>query len=83
MYAHLDRLNNAHYVFDRTLEKTIFVWNALLKALALADQAEEALARFREIGRIGLPMGSFTYSHTLNACIASSSRPKLTPSVVS
>ncbi|WOK93795.1 pentatricopeptide repeat-containing protein [Canna indica] len=79
MYAHLDRLNNARYVFDRTLEKTIFVWNALLKALALADQAEEALALFREMGRIGVPMDSFTYSHALKACIASSSRPELTP----
>ncbi|URD87191.1 PPR repeat [Musa troglodytarum] len=79
MYSHLDRLNNARYVFDRTREKTIFVWNALLKALALADQAEEALALFREMGRLGVPMDSFTCSYVLKACIASSSHPSAAP----
>ncbi|THU45612.1 hypothetical protein C4D60_Mb02t19820 [Musa balbisiana] len=76
MYSHLDRLNNARYVFDRTREKTIFVWNAFLKALALADHAEEAVALFREMG---VPMDSFTYSYVLKACIASSSHPSAAP----
>ncbi|KAJ8464511.1 hypothetical protein OPV22_027063 [Ensete ventricosum] len=79
MYSLLDRLDNARYVFDRTREKTIFVWNALLKALALADQAEEAIALFREMVRLGVPMDSYTYSCALKACIASSSHPSAAP----
>ncbi|OAY77185.1 pentatricopeptide repeat-containing protein At3g46790, chloroplastic [Ananas comosus] len=77
MYAHLGALDDARNVFDETPEKTIFVWNALLKALALADVAEEALALLREMGRRGVAMDSFTYSHALKACIASSSHPPL------
>ncbi|XP_008811370.2 pentatricopeptide repeat-containing protein At3g46790, chloroplastic [Phoenix dactylifera] len=77
MYSQFGSLDNARDVFDKTHVKTIFVWNALLKALALADAAEEALSLFHEMGGAGVPPDSFTYSHALKACIASSSRPSL------
>ncbi|KAG1371752.1 pentatricopeptide repeat-containing protein, chloroplastic [Cocos nucifera] len=77
MYSQFSSLDDARDVFDKTHVKTIFVWNALLKALALADEAEEALFLFQEMGRAGVPPDSFTYSHALKACIASSSHPSL------
>ncbi|XP_072975501.1 pentatricopeptide repeat-containing protein CRR2, chloroplastic [Typha angustifolia] len=77
MYSQFGSLDDARDVFDETVEKTIFVWNALLKALALANEAEEALSLFREMGQLGVSMDSFTYSHALKACIGSSSYPAL------
>lgn len=73
MYSHFRAIDNARKVFDETPEKTIFVWNALLRALALADEGEEAVALCREMGAVGMVPDSFTYSYALKACVASSS----------
>nr|UPT48605.1 pentatricopeptide repeat protein AaPPR434 [Agave angustifolia] len=77
MYSHFRSIDNARNVFDKTSEKTIFVWNALLRALTLADEGEEALSLCREMGKLGMLLDSFTYSYTLKACVASSSSPAL------
>ncbi|KAG6538309.1 pentatricopeptide repeat-containing protein At3g46790, chloroplastic-like [Zingiber officinale] len=79
MYGQLDLLYAARQVFDETPDKTIFVWNALLKALALADEGEDALALFSDMTRLGVPVDSFTFSHSLKACIAASSSSELAP----
>nr|AQX44187.1 chlororespiratory reduction 2 [Apostasia odorata] len=71
MYSHFRSIDDARHVFDRTPEKTIFVWNAFLKALLLADEVEEALSLFRDIGRSGVSSDSFSYSYALKACVAS------------
>ncbi|PNT73194.1 hypothetical protein BRADI_2g54927v3 [Brachypodium distachyon] len=69
-YAALGALPAARQVFDETPVKNIFVWNALLKALALADHGDEALARLADMGRLGVPVDSYSYTHGLKACIA-------------
>nr|CAB3452878.1 unnamed protein product [Digitaria exilis] len=71
-YATLSALPAARQVFDEAPVKNIFVWNALLKALALADHGEEALARLSDMGRLGVPLDSYSYAHGLKACIAAS-----------
>ncbi|KAL6853678.1 hypothetical protein ACP4OV_019707 [Aristida adscensionis] len=71
-YAALGALPAARQVFDEAPDKNIFVWNALLKALALADHGEEALARLADMGRLGVPVDSYSYAHGLKACIAAS-----------
>ncbi|KAK3165962.1 hypothetical protein QOZ80_1AG0039870 [Eleusine coracana subsp. coracana] len=72
-YAALNALTAARQVFDEAPLKNIFVWNAMLKALALADHGEEALARLADMGRLGVPVDSYSYAHGLKACIAASS----------
>jgi pentatricopeptide repeat protein len=72
-YATLNALPAARQVFDEAPLKNIFVWNAMLKALALADHGEEALARLADMGRLGIPVDSYSYAHGLKACIAASS----------
>ncbi|KAL6614169.1 hypothetical protein ACP70R_036439 [Stipagrostis hirtigluma subsp. patula] len=71
-YATLSALPAARQVFDEAPVKNIFVWNALLKALALADHGEEALERLADMGRLGVPVDSYSYAHGLKACIAAS-----------
>jgi pentatricopeptide repeat protein len=71
-YAALSALPAARQVFDEAPEKNIFLWNAMLKALALADHGEEALARLADMGRLGVPVDSYSYAHGLKACIAGS-----------
>nr|AKH05208.1 chlororespiratory reduction 2 [Goodyera fumata] len=72
MYSHFSSIDDARNVFDRTPEKTIFVWNALLKTLVMAEVGDDALSLFREMVRNGVTLDSFSYSFALKACLASS-----------
>ncbi|TVU36514.1 hypothetical protein EJB05_18450, partial [Eragrostis curvula] len=71
-YAALRELRAARQVFDEAPEKNIFVWNAMLKALALADHGEEAVELLADMGRLGVPVDSYSYAHGFKACIAAS-----------
>ncbi|XVF05443.1 hypothetical protein REPUB_Repub05bG0172700 [Reevesia pubescens] len=71
MYAALDSLDDARKVFDKTRKRTIFVWNALFRALTLAGFGEEVLGLYRKMNRIGMPSDRFTYTYVLKACVAS------------
>ncbi|OMO91139.1 hypothetical protein COLO4_18591 [Corchorus olitorius] len=70
MYSALDSLDDARKVFDKTRERTIFVWNAILQALSLAGFGEEVLGLYRKMNRIGIPSDRFTYTYVLKACVA-------------
>nr|AKH05201.1 chlororespiratory reduction 2 [Cypripedium formosanum] len=73
MYSHFSALDDARNVFDRTPQKTIFVWNALLKAIVVvSNDGEEALSLFTDMGGKGVHFDSFSYSYVLKACLASS-----------
>ncbi|KAL5973472.1 Pentatricopeptide repeat-containing protein crr2, chloroplastic [Asimina triloba] len=73
MYSELGSLSAARCVFDETLEKTIYVWNALLRALAIAGLGEEALALYSRMHWDGVAFDRFTFPHVLKACVAPSS----------
>ncbi|XP_043718802.1 pentatricopeptide repeat-containing protein At3g46790, chloroplastic [Telopea speciosissima] len=72
MYSHFNSIENARYVFDKTLDRTVFVWNALIRALALAGRGEEALSFYRQMNQTGIPSDRFTYPYILKACVSSS-----------
>ena len=71
MYAALDSLDDARNVFDKTRKRTIFVWNALFRALTLAGFGEEVLGLYRKMNRTGIPSDRFTYTYALKACVTS------------
>ncbi|XP_057953102.1 pentatricopeptide repeat-containing protein CRR2, chloroplastic-like [Malania oleifera] len=73
MYSELDSIDSARKVFDRTRKRTIFVWNALFRALSLAGHGEDALRLYRRMNKIGIPSDRFTYTYLLKACVASKS----------
>ncbi|GFZ13271.1 tetratricopeptide repeat (TPR)-like superfamily protein [Actinidia rufa] len=73
MYSELGSIDYARQVFDKISNRTIFVWNAIFRALTLAGQGKEVFDLYREMNRIGIPSDRFTYTYVLKACVASDS----------
>jgi len=71
MYSELDSIDNARKVFDTTHKRTIYVWNALFRALTLAGYGQEVLDLYHQMNQIGIPSDRFTYTYVLKACVAS------------
>lgn len=71
MYFELGFLDYARKVFDETRERTIYVWNALFRALAMVGCGEEVLHLYGQMNWIGIPSDRFTYTYVLKACVVS------------
>ncbi|KAK9158897.1 hypothetical protein Scep_005471 [Stephania cephalantha] len=69
-YAQLGSVHNARYVFDEMRERrTVFVWNAFIRALALAGRGDEALGVCCQMSETGVCFDRFTYTYALKACV--------------
>ncbi|CAO2821801.1 unnamed protein product [Amaranthus hypochondriacus] len=77
MYSELECIEYARQVFDKISRRTIYVWNAILRALTLAGYGVEALGIYREMNRIGVPCDRFTHTYALKACVVSESTTSL------
>ena len=81
MYSSFDAVDDARRMFDATRDRTIFLWNAFLRALAMAGEGEEAMETYGEMGQaVGIEFDSFTYSYALKAWVGSilaTSRPSV------
>ncbi|XP_021715414.1 pentatricopeptide repeat-containing protein At3g46790, chloroplastic-like [Chenopodium quinoa] len=73
MYSELDCIDYARQVFDKIPRRTIYVWNAILRALTLAGYGVDALGLYREMNRIGMPCDRFTHTYAIKACVVSES----------
>lgn len=71
MFSELDSVDNARKVFDKTRKRTIYVWNALFRALALAGRGSDVLELYARMNMMGVPSDRFTYTYLLKACVAS------------
>ncbi|XP_038895613.1 pentatricopeptide repeat-containing protein At3g46790, chloroplastic [Benincasa hispida] len=71
MFSELDSVDYARKVFDKTRKRTIYVWNALFRALALAGHGNDVLELYARMNTMGLPSDRFTYTYLLKACVAS------------
>ncbi|KAL0533633.1 hypothetical protein IC582_027674 [Cucumis melo] len=71
MFSELDSVDNARKVFDKTRKRTIYVWNALFRALALAGHGNDVLELYPRMDMMGVPCDRFTYTYLLKACVAS------------
>ncbi|KAL0689559.1 hypothetical protein Bca4012_089237 [Brassica carinata] len=71
MYSDLGSVDYARKVFDKTRKRTIYVWNALFRALTLAGHGEEVLGLYWKMNRIGVESDRFTYTYVLKACVTS------------
>lgn len=74
MYYELDSIEHARQVFDEITQRTIYVWNAIFRALSLSGYGEEVLNLYRRMNRIGMPSDRFTYTYALKACVVSESK---------
>nr|AKH05212.1 chlororespiratory reduction 2 [Masdevallia picturata] len=72
MYSQFNSIVDARKVFAKTPEKTVFVWNALLKSFVMGEKVEEALSLFREMGCNAVKFDSFSFSCVLKACLSCS-----------
>lgn len=77
MYTELDSIQYARQVFDEITQRTIYVWNAILRALSISGYGEEALSLFRRMNQIGMPSDRFSYTYALKACVVSGSNLSL------
>ncbi|XP_031742497.1 pentatricopeptide repeat-containing protein At3g46790, chloroplastic, partial [Cucumis sativus] len=71
MFSELDTVDNARKVFDKTRKRTIYVWNALFRALALAGRGNDVLELYPRMNMMGVSSDRFTYTYLLKACVAS------------
>ncbi|KAM1049490.1 hypothetical protein TB1_027906 [Malus domestica] len=71
MYSALDSIDNAREVFDKTRKRTIYMWNALFRALTLAGHGTEVLDLYRQMNTVGISSDRFTYTYVLKACVVS------------
>ncbi|KAK7340709.1 hypothetical protein VNO77_21419 [Canavalia gladiata] len=71
MYYELGSIDRAQKVFDETWERTIYVWNALFRALAMVGRGKELLDLYSRMNCIGIPSDRFTYTYVLKACVVS------------
>ncbi|KAK7293950.1 hypothetical protein RJT34_16832 [Clitoria ternatea] len=71
MYYEFGSIDHARKVFDETQERTIYVWNALFRVLAMVGCGEELLDLYGQMNWIGIPSDRFTYTYVLKACVVS------------
>ncbi|XP_050236377.1 pentatricopeptide repeat-containing protein CRR2, chloroplastic [Mercurialis annua] len=71
MYSSFDSIDDARKVFDEMRSRTIYVYNALFRALTLVGNGEEVLGLYRRMNSIGMGSDRFTYTYVLKACVAS------------
>ncbi|KAJ9172409.1 hypothetical protein P3X46_015650 [Hevea brasiliensis] len=71
MYSFFGSIHDARKVFDKTRRRTIYVYNALFRALTLGGHGEEVLSLYRRMNSLGIPSDRFTYTYVLKACVAS------------
>ncbi|CAA0815274.1 Pentatricopeptide repeat-containing protein -chloroplastic [Striga hermonthica] len=70
MYSELNSIQDARQVFDEIPHKTIYVWNAIFRALSVAGHGKEVLGLYRKMNQIGMPNNDrFTYTYALKACV--------------
>lgn len=71
MYSELDSVDDARKVFDKTRKRTIYVWNAVFRALALAGHGMDVFELYRRMNwSSGIESDRFTYTYVLKACVA-------------
>lgn len=73
MYSVLDATDRARQVFDKSFKRSIYVWNAIFRALTLAGHGEDVFDLYREMNESGTLSDRFTYTYVLKACVASES----------
>nr|GMD87242.1 pentatricopeptide repeat-containing protein At5g66520-like [Ipomoea batatas] len=69
MYANCGRLDLAWDAFERTKQKEIFTWNAMIGGLAMHGRAEDALELFWKMQREEFRPNEVTLVAVLSACV--------------
>ncbi|KAL5978769.1 hypothetical protein ACLOJK_029886 [Asimina triloba] len=68
MYSKCGSIENAQFVFDGMLEKTVVAWNSIIAGYALHGFSEDALDLYYKMRVSGVKMDHFTYSTIISIC---------------
>eukprot|EP01018_Ginkgo_biloba_P037424 Gb_17094 [translate_table: standard] len=67
-YARCGTANNARMIFDKTPNKNVFLWNAMIKEYARNGLYAESLALYYRMQEEGIQPDNFTFPFVLKAC---------------
>ncbi|KFK26885.1 hypothetical protein AALP_AA8G306100 [Arabis alpina] len=67
-YSRFSKMEYAVRVLNSTGEGDVFLWTSVLSGFARCLRAEEAVAKFLDMQRLGLQPNNFTYSIILSLC---------------
>ncbi|KAK9064130.1 hypothetical protein SSX86_018002 [Deinandra increscens subsp. villosa] len=73
LYCRYERMREAHYVFDRLVDKNEVSWNSLIAAHARKSEGDKALKLFQKMQRHDYKPTHFTYSSIFSACASTGS----------
>ncbi|XP_065861074.1 pentatricopeptide repeat-containing protein At3g63370, chloroplastic [Euphorbia lathyris] len=68
MYGLCGSLFDAHRVFDKMCERTIFTWNSMIASYVSNEKPLEALEMYRKMRNLGVTFDSFTFPYLIKAC---------------
>ncbi|KAJ6833354.1 pentatricopeptide repeat-containing protein [Iris pallida] len=68
MYAKCGDMHRALNIFVKMIEKDVFSWNVMIKALAVHGRSEDAVRLFEAMKWKGIQLNDFTFMGVLFAC---------------
>lgn len=77
LYALNNVLPAARILFDKTPQRSVFLWNSIIRAYALAHRFNDAKSLFKNLLRTQLKPDNFTYACITRACSENSDLPGL------
>eukprot|EP01018_Ginkgo_biloba_P025794 Gb_04080 [translate_table: standard] len=68
MYTLCGSLENARLVFDKTYDRNVFLWNAIIRGYARNGTYAESLQLYYQMQEAGIQADKFTFPFVLKAC---------------
>ncbi|XP_031261434.1 putative pentatricopeptide repeat-containing protein At1g64310 [Pistacia vera] len=68
LYALNNDLSSARNLFDKTPQRSVFLWNSIIRAYAKANQLNDAISLFKNMLRTEIRPDNFTYACIIRAC---------------
>ncbi|XP_058190731.1 pentatricopeptide repeat-containing protein At4g37170-like [Rhododendron vialii] len=73
MYAKCGNIDEARYIFDKTVDRDIVSWTAMIHRYFEDGRREEGFALFSDFLKSGMRPNEFTFAGVLNACAVETS----------
>lgn len=68
LYALNNDLSSARNLFDKTPQRSVFLWNSIIRAYAKANKFDDAISLFKNMLRTELRPDNFTYACICRLC---------------
>ncbi|KAG5528758.1 hypothetical protein RHGRI_029428 [Rhododendron griersonianum] len=73
MYAKCGNIDEARYIFDKTVDRDVVSWTAMIHRYFEDGRREEGFALFSDFLKSGMRPNEFTFAGVLNACAVETS----------